>query len=165
MIRTALLWLGVGFSVGGLVLLAKDVPFWPALWTWRLSHVYMLLLGWMVQLACGVAFWILPRLDAAGSRGNEQLAWLCYGCLNGGVALASLYGPLAAARWPAGGAIWEISDWRWEIRDCSYQLAVSSWQLAHRQRSRFAGNATGWHADRREESAWLCAEDPSLRSG
>lgn len=96
MIRTALIWLGVGYAVGGLVLGNKGVPLHPWLWTLRMAHVHMLLVGWMVQLACGVAFWIFPRLDAGGNRGNERLVWVCYGALNGGVILASLRDPLSA---------------------------------------------------------------------
>lgn len=96
MIRTALLWLGIGFMLGGLTLANKGVPFWPWLWTLRLPHVHMLLVGWMVQLAYGVAFWILPRFDASGNRGKVWLVWVCYGALNGGVLLASLRDPLRA---------------------------------------------------------------------
>jgi hypothetical protein len=93
-IRTALLWLGVGFTIGGLTLANKGVPFLPWLWTLRMPHVHMLLVGWMVQLAYGVAFWILPRLDASGNRGNVLLVRVCYVALNGGVLLASLRDPL-----------------------------------------------------------------------
>jgi hypothetical protein len=97
MIRTALVWLAVGYTVGGLLLLNKGIPLLPWLWTLRFTHVHLLLVGWMVQVVCGVAFWILPRLDASGSRGNQRLAWLCYGALNSGVMLAALHDPLAAA--------------------------------------------------------------------
>ena len=101
MIRTALLWLAIGFSVGGLVLLNKGVPLLPWLWTLRSAHIHMLLVGWTVQLACGVAFWILPRLDARGTRGDERLVWGCYAALNGGVVLGALHDPLAAlVFWP-----------------------------------------------------------------
>lgn len=95
MIRTALIWLAVGYTIGGLVLFNKGVPFLPQLWMLRTTHVHLLLVGWTVQLACGVAFWILPRLDARGDRGNEQLVWLCYFTLNSGVVLAALTDPLA----------------------------------------------------------------------
>lgn len=96
LIRTALLWLGVGFTVGGLVLTARGLAQWPWLWTLLLAHVHMLFVGWMVQLAFGVAFWILPRLDASGNRGRVWPVWLCYGALNGGVVCAALSGPLSA---------------------------------------------------------------------
>lgn len=97
MIRTALVWLVVGASVGGLLLLNKGLPLLPWLWTLRFTHVHLLLVGWMVQFACGVAFWILPRLNASGARGDERLAWLYYGALNGGVALAALHDPVVVA--------------------------------------------------------------------
>jgi hypothetical protein len=96
-IRTALVWLALGYTVGGLLLLNKGLPLLPWLWTLRFTHVHLLLIGWMVQFACGVAFWILPRLDASGARGDERLVWLCYVALNIGVVLAALHDPLAAA--------------------------------------------------------------------
>jgi hypothetical protein len=106
MIRTALLWLAIGYSVGGLVLLNKGVPLLPWLWALRAAHIHILLVGWTVQLACGVAFWILPRLDARGARGDERLVWGCYAALNGGVVLGALHDPLAAlAVWPGWDAL------------------------------------------------------------
>ncbi len=95
MIRTALLQLALGSTVGGLLLAEKGLRIAPWLWTLRPGHIQILLIGWIVQLACGVAIWILPRFDSAGSRGNLGLAWLCYGTLNAGVAFASLHLPLA----------------------------------------------------------------------
>lgn len=94
-IRTALLSLALGSTIGGLMLAAKGIgqPAW--IWAWRGGHVQLLLIGWLVQLACGVAIWILPRFDAAGDRGNARWGWLAYGALNSGVAMASLYAPLA----------------------------------------------------------------------
>src|SRR5262249_60807922 len=103
MIRTALVWLGLGYTVGGLLLLNKGMPVLAWLWTLRFTHVHLLLIGWMVQFACGVAFWILPRLDASGTRGDERLVWLCYGALNGAVVLAALHGPLVPAVGNTGG--------------------------------------------------------------
>jgi hypothetical protein len=96
-IRTALVWLAIGYTIGGLLLLNKALPMRAWLWTLRYTHVHLLLIGWMVQVACGVAFWILPRLDVGGARGDERLVWLCYAALNSGVVLAALHDPLAAA--------------------------------------------------------------------
>ncbi|MEN9936506.1 MAG: hypothetical protein RLZZ387_3085 [Chloroflexota bacterium] len=96
MVRTALLWLGLGYTAGGLALLAKGVTVPPWLWSLRASHVHMLLVGWTVQLALGIAYWILPRFDAAGSRGGSRPVWLSYATLNAGVLLAALPAPLAA---------------------------------------------------------------------
>lgn len=100
MVRSALLWQALGASLGGLMLAGKAVPVPAWVWLARGGHTHMLLVGWLVQLACGVAFWILPRLDAAGSRGDERPAWLAAAALNLGVALAILGPPLGAA-WAA----------------------------------------------------------------
>lgn len=97
MIRTALVWLGIGSTVGGLLLVQKGVPFYSWLWSLRSAHIHMLLVGWTVQLACGVAFWILPRLNAAGSRGDERLAWGSYAALNSGVVLGALVSLVSSA--------------------------------------------------------------------
>lgn len=104
LVRTALIWLGIGQTLGGLILANKGVPLLPWLWTLRSSHIHILLIGWTVQLAFGVAFWILPRLGG-GSRGNERLVALCYATLNLGVLLAALHDPLTSlvgldALWP-----------------------------------------------------------------
>ncbi len=95
MIRTALIHLALGALIGGILLTDKGFHRWPWFWTWRAGHVHLMLLGWTVQFACGVAFWILPRLDAAGTRGALWLAWFCYGALNAGILLAALSAPVA----------------------------------------------------------------------
>jgi hypothetical protein len=93
-IRTALIQLALGATVGGLLLAEKGLHLAPWLWTLRQGHIQMMLIGWTVQFACGVAIWILPRFDASGERGKLGLVWLGYGTLNGGVALALLEAPL-----------------------------------------------------------------------
>jgi hypothetical protein len=100
-IRTALVYLGVGYTLGALALAEKGLRLLPWLWTLKASHVHLLLVGAMVQLACGVAVWILPRLGARG-RGDLRVVWLGYAALNGGVLLASLHPPLAALLGPLG---------------------------------------------------------------
>lgn len=94
MIRVALIWLALGYTAGGLLLAHKGVPLWSALWALRGVHIHVLLVGWTVQFTCGVAFWILPRLDASGSRGDERPVWACFVLLNIGVSAAVLRGLL-----------------------------------------------------------------------
>ncbi|HMO59212.1 MAG TPA: hypothetical protein PKC19_17795, partial [Roseiflexaceae bacterium] len=83
-------------TIGGVLLIEKGFSFWPAIWAWRPAHIQMLLLGWIVQFACGTAIWILPRLNAAGDRGDLRPVWLAYVVLNSGVLLVSLHAPLRA---------------------------------------------------------------------
>ena len=56
-----MLYLALGMTVGALLLFHKGIPLHPALWRWLPPHLEFLLVGWTLQLAMGVAFWILPR--------------------------------------------------------------------------------------------------------
>jgi heme/copper-type cytochrome/quinol oxidase subunit 1 len=96
MLRIALVYLALGFSFGGLLLFHKGIPLSPWLWSLLPAHIEFLLLGWTVQLAMGVAFWILPRFSREPKRGDERLAWLAFALLNLGVLLAGV-GPLLGA--------------------------------------------------------------------
>jgi hypothetical protein len=90
-IRAALLYLLLGFTFGGLILLQKGLSFWPQAWRLLPAHIEFLLFGWIVQLGMGVGFWIFPRFRR--SRGDERPAWLAFVLLNLGVLLVGL-GPL-----------------------------------------------------------------------
>lgn len=90
MTRTALVHLAVGFTLGALLLIQREVPLHAALPRLRPLHGEILLLGWTVQLAMGIAFWILPRFRAGPERGREWPAWLAYLLLNAGVLTAGL---------------------------------------------------------------------------
>lgn len=89
MLRAALVYLALGFTLGALLLANKGIPFLPILWRLLPVHVEVVLFGWLVQFALGVGFWILPRYPG-GSRGNETLAWISCGLLNLGILLAIL---------------------------------------------------------------------------
>jgi hypothetical protein len=84
-IRTALVYLLSGFTLGGLLLINKAVPFYPQLWQLLPIHIELLLVGWMVQLVIGVAFWMLPRLSTPPVRGNESVVQVSFFCLNWGI--------------------------------------------------------------------------------
>jgi heme/copper-type cytochrome/quinol oxidase subunit 1 len=93
-VRAALLYLASGFTFGGLMLADKGLHFLPSIWRWLPVHMELLLMGWLVQLAMGVAFWILPRHKEAAPRGNEKLAWLSFGMFNLGIGLVVAEGAL-----------------------------------------------------------------------
>ena len=86
-IRASLVYLAAGFTIGALMLANKGLGFDPRLWSWLPVHTEVLLVGWLVQLALGVAFWILPRHPLGAPRGDERLAWLVFGLLNLGIGL------------------------------------------------------------------------------
>lgn len=87
MVRTSLLNLGVGFTAGMLLLFNKGVPFDPSIWKMLPVHIEMVLLGWTMQLAMGVSFWVLPRFSNRARYGVERLGWIAYVLLNAGVGI------------------------------------------------------------------------------
>lgn len=91
LIRMALAYLLAGFTVGALLLANKGAPFAPWIWRWRPAHIELLLVGWIVQLAMGVAYWILPRFQQ--QRGNTPAAWAAFVLLNTGVLVATVAVP------------------------------------------------------------------------
>ena len=85
MIRTALVYLGLGFTWGAAMLFQKGVPLEATLLRLLPMHVEFVLIGWTMQLAMGIGFWILPRFARGSARGNEMLVWAAYVLLNVGV--------------------------------------------------------------------------------
>ncbi|MGH7499400.1 MAG: hypothetical protein ACREL3_11190 [Gemmatimonadales bacterium] len=85
MIRASLVYLAAGFVLGALMLADRGIPLGGWVYRLRPMHIEFLLLGWTVQLAFGVAFWILPRYRSGQERGREGLAWTAFGLLNAGV--------------------------------------------------------------------------------
>lgn len=103
MIRAALIYLGVGFTFGGLLLIHKGVPLSAWLWRTLPAHIEFLLVGWTLQLVMGVGYWILPRFRHPPRRGDVRLAILAVFSLNAGVLVAGL-APLFAL--PSGWIFW-----------------------------------------------------------
>jgi len=90
--RTAVLYLAAGAVLGGCLLTAKALAIFPSLWRLRSLHIEWLAVGWMTQLAMGVAFWIFPRRGSPPREGWMRAAFVL---LNGGLALVTL-GTLAS---------------------------------------------------------------------
>ncbi len=60
MLRAALIWLLIGVIVGGAMLSDGILPGAWRVWS-APSHAHMLFVGWFLQFAVGVAYWLLPR--------------------------------------------------------------------------------------------------------
>jgi hypothetical protein len=82
-VRAALLYLALGFTLGMLLLANKGVLISPIIWQLLPAHIEFLLIGWTVQLALGVAYWILPRWQT--QRGDVRPAYLAFALLNVGI--------------------------------------------------------------------------------
>ena len=98
-VRASLIYLLAGFTLGALMLAQDGVSYYPAIVAVLPVHMEFLLVGWLVQLALGVAFWIFPRfgLGLPHSRGNEKLIWASFVLLNAGVLIVALELWIAAA--------------------------------------------------------------------
>jgi hypothetical protein len=108
-IRASLIYLTVGFTLGALLLAYKGLPFLPALWLVLPAQIEFLLVGWVVQLALGMAFWILPRFGQGEPRGNERLIWLSFVLLNLGILLVSMQAIIPLPYLPLSGRVFEIA--------------------------------------------------------
>ncbi len=94
-VRASLIYLILGFTLGGLLLANKGVMISPLIWALLPIHIEFTFVGWMVQLAIGIAFWILPRFSKSPIRGDERWSWGAFILLNAGiicVVLQSLFG-------------------------------------------------------------------------
>ena len=88
-VRTALVYLAIGFALGAIMLAAPGLRLGVPTARLLPAHIEFLLTGWMIQLALGVAFWILPRFRVGPERGREEIAWVSYALLNIGVVTAA----------------------------------------------------------------------------
>jgi hypothetical protein len=88
-IRAALLYLLFGFTFGALLLAQKGISYAPSVWNLFPIHIEFLSVGWLVQLAMGVGFWIFPRFSNRPPRGNERLIWLSFVSINVGILLTA----------------------------------------------------------------------------
>lgn len=46
---------------------------------------HTLTVGWITQIIFGVSIWMFPRYTKEQPRGNEQVGWASFWCLNGGL--------------------------------------------------------------------------------
>lgn len=91
-IRSALACLIAGMAMGSWMLVqqARGEPApggaWPVL------HAHVLLVGFLLQVVMGVAYWMFPRVQ--GRRPGNVPAWAALACLNAGLALRVVAEPV-----------------------------------------------------------------------
>jgi hypothetical protein len=117
-VRASLFYLLSGFFFGALLLAQKGIPFYTPVWNLFPLHMEFLLVGWLIQLAMGVAFWVVPRFSSGSSRGPVGLVWISFALLNAGILItvfqfwfpvAVLIGRIAEV---VAGILFIIGSWR-----------------------------------------------------
>lgn len=107
MVRLSLLHLALGATLGTVLMAAKGGSASPGAWRLLPVHRELLLMGWLLQMAGGVGWWILPR--RGGSRGPAVVARSACGLLNLGVAAVAVAGVAALPALAAAGRAAELT--------------------------------------------------------
>jgi hypothetical protein len=95
-IKAAFVYFIVAFVLGALMMLDRWLVFSRWLRVVYFSQLHLLMVGWITQLAIGVAYWMFPRLRKEQDprpRGSDALAWFVLITLNLGLVLRFLLEP------------------------------------------------------------------------
>jgi hypothetical protein len=95
-IKAAFLYFVIAFLLGALMMLDRWLNFSRWLKVVYLGQLHLLVVGWLTQLAIGVAYWMFPRLRKEQDprpRGSEAQAGFVLISLNAGLLLRFLLEP------------------------------------------------------------------------
>jgi hypothetical protein len=95
-VKAAFVYFLVAFLLGALMMLDRWLAFSRWLRVVYMSQLHLLLVGWITQLAIGVAYWIFPRFlkeQDPRPRGSDTLAWFVLISLNAGLVLRFVVEP------------------------------------------------------------------------
>ena len=87
-VKAAFLYFLAAFLLGALMMLDRWLDFSRWLSALTMSQLHLLVVGWITQLAIGVAYWIFPRFlkeQDSRPRGSDALAWFVLASLNAGL--------------------------------------------------------------------------------
>lgn len=95
-VKAAFAYFVAAFLLGALMMLDRWLNFSRWLKVVYLGQLHLLVVGWLTQLAIGVAYWMFPRLRKEQDprpRGSEALAGFVLISLNAGLLLRFLLEP------------------------------------------------------------------------
>ena len=107
-VKASFVYFVAAFVLGALMMLDRWLPFSRWLRVMYISQLHLLVVGWITQLAIGVAYWMFPRFrkeDDPRPRGSDALTWVVLLCLNAGLLLRFIAEPfslMGARPWLAG---------------------------------------------------------------
>jgi hypothetical protein len=95
-VKASFFYFVAAFLLGALMMLDRWLSFSRWLRVVYISQLHLLVVGWITQLAIGVAYWIFPRFlkeQDPRPRGSDTLAWIILICLNAGLVLRFVLEP------------------------------------------------------------------------
>lgn len=95
-VKASFIYFMVAFVLGAMVLLERWLGFSRWLRVAYVSQLHLLMVGWITQLAIGVAYWMFPRFlkeQEPRGRGSDGLAWFVFVTLNVGLVLRLIFEP------------------------------------------------------------------------
>jgi hypothetical protein len=96
-IKAAFAYFILAFLLGALMMLDRWLGFSRWLKAVYLSQLHLLMVGWITQLAIGVAYWMFHRFlktQDSHPRGSDPLAWAVLIALNAGLLLRFIFEPM-----------------------------------------------------------------------
>lgn len=95
-IKAAFVYFVAAFLLAALMMLDRWLNVSRWLKVVYASQLHLLLVGWLTQLAIGVAYWMFPRFlkeQNPRPRGSDRLAWAVLVCLNSGLVMRFIVEP------------------------------------------------------------------------
>ena len=97
-VRTALILFALSMALGAGLVGWRHLGGRPVGWPWVVVHTHLALVGGMLLMVMGVAFWMFPldRVKFPETKGRYRpgLVHAVYGCVTGGLALRSVVEPI-----------------------------------------------------------------------
>ena len=115
-IRTALLHGLIAFLLGAMLLINQALNIYARLAAFQPVFYHLLMVGWVLQMIFGVAWWMFPLQSREQGRGNELLGWIAFGLLNSGLILRAIFEP-----WQAWGG------WSWPLVLAALNQLAAVW--------------------------------------
>ncbi|PJZ46373.1 hypothetical protein [Leptospira brenneri] len=87
LIRTSLIYLLSGTSLGVILMINKAFPLNPEIWKLLPLHYSIVIWGFLIQFVMGNAYWMFPKFLSDQPRGSVKQAWFLFFSYNFGLIL------------------------------------------------------------------------------
>jgi hypothetical protein len=104
-VRAAFAYLIAGMALGAWMLILQARRGYGLAHPWPVIHAHLLMVGFLLLLIFGVAFWMFPRVNGARSRAG--VAWVGFALINVGLIARAIAEPQADAG--TGPVAWRVA--------------------------------------------------------